>query len=95
MGRTAEVYAFWLTISVAMQTDQMQAPKRPTRLSDQHPGRAGWLRIAMLLAALGAIGSGLYKYFEAANELAIAENPIYMPATNPPVDPNRPDLIGE
>jgi hypothetical protein len=49
----------------------------------------------MLLAALGAIGSGLYKYFEAANELAIAENPIYMPATNPPVDPNRPDLIGE
>jgi len=49
----------------------------------------------MLLAALGAIGSGLYKYFEAANELAIAENPIYMPTTNPPVDPNRPDLIGE
>jgi len=51
--------------------------------------------MAVIVAGFAVIVFGLYQYFDPANQPATAENPLYMPVTDPPVDPNRPDLFGE
>lgn len=88
-----------LTISHVTPTNQTSDLRKdgrePGELVKWPSYRANRLRTAIILAAVAAMGFGLYRHFEVANEPAKPESRPYMPIADPPVDPNRPDLIGE
>ena len=60
-----------------------------------HPAPRSRLSIALALVALAWIGVEGYKYFADRNaEPGISTN-VHIPVANPPLEPDRPDLIEE
>jgi hypothetical protein len=88
-----------LTIGHDMETRQAMDPDYPnkdaSRRSNRHIGKASRLRLAILLAAIAGLGFGLYRHFWAPNQPAIPANSFQIPISNPPIEPDRPDLLGE
>lgn len=83
---------FWHTIFLLMTTIQTSGPQAA---NDEVASRPRRLRAAIILAALAALGLALSWYLEDADQLTAPDNETFMPITDPPPDPNRPDLFGE
>jgi hypothetical protein len=61
-----------------------------------HPSAArSRLTLALVLIALSWIGVEGYKYFGDANEKHGISGEVHIPIANPPLEPDRPDLIEE
>jgi hypothetical protein len=82
-----------------METRQTFGPGNGNNEAGSRPHRRTRLRrrlgMAIILSAVTALGLGLFRHFEDRNQPAIPQNAPHMPIASPPVDPNRPDLIGE
>lgn len=74
--------------------------------SIRESGRIGWfffrlapaigrLRPLILLAGAVAICYGIYQQFQAQETVHQAMPNMRMPVTNSPLEPDRPDLLGE
>jgi hypothetical protein len=57
--------------------------------------RTNYLRLAAVLFALVAVAILLSRKTDDDIQPAIPDSDRQLPITNPPVDPNRPDLLGE
>lgn len=51
--------------------------------------------LALVLVALAALGFELYKYFDVRPTDQTVRSDYRMPVANPPLEPERPDLIEE
>ena len=51
--------------------------------------------LALVLVALAALGFEVYKYFDVRDREQQASTGFRMPVANPPLEPDRPDLIEE
>lgn len=51
-----------------------------------------WTMIVFALVVLGVAG---YRAAKSPTEMGVPANELRMPVANPPLEPDRPDLIGE
>lgn len=51
-----------------------------------------WTTIVLALVVLGVAS---YRAMKSPTEMSVPENELRMPVANPPLEPDRPDLIGE
>lgn len=61
---------------------------------DQAAGRRQ-TRMLITLITLVAAAFGLYRFIGSDNDVPDPQSTLYMPISDPPPDPNRPDLFGE
>jgi len=65
-----------------------------------HQTRAGKVRpamnrvkLALVIVAVGALAFGIFDYFRSSNSYQVPAD-FRMPVADPPIEPDRPDLIG-
>jgi len=75
-----------------MTTHQTAAQRLRNSFVRRHFSRQ---KTAIVMLVLTALGVGIYGYLETSEPLAVSENDLRMPIANPPLEPERPDLIGE